>query len=143
MGTKSENTNLASEFYIMSVLHRLGLEPILTLGNKKDIDILLHKNNKIYTIDVKGLKGKTNWPIGNKEKINNLKKQKLKNHMFIFVTFLDKIEDVAVQPEIFVVPLRDVLNLKVYWGKQNQYSIEYRDLKKTNKYRNVRDYFIK
>jgi hypothetical protein len=141
MGRKNENTNLAAEFYIMSMLHRLGLEPILTLGNKKDIDILLHTNNRTYTIDVKGLKGKTNWPIGNKEKINSFRKQKLKNHFFIFITFLGKIRDATITPEIFVVPLSDALNLKVYWGKQDQYSIEYSDLKGSNKYKDAWHYF--
>ena len=35
------NTNLASEFYVMSVLCRLGLEANLTLGNKKAVDIVV------------------------------------------------------------------------------------------------------
>ena len=34
-------TNLASEFYILSVLHRLGVDATLTLGNKKSVDILV------------------------------------------------------------------------------------------------------
>ena len=33
-------TNLASEFFVMSSLHRLGLAANLTLGNKKGIDIV-------------------------------------------------------------------------------------------------------
>jgi hypothetical protein len=33
------NTNLAAEFYVLSILHRLGAEAALTLGNKKAVDI--------------------------------------------------------------------------------------------------------
>jgi len=139
MGQKAENTNMTSEFYIMSILYRIGLEPVLTLGNKKDIDIVLRENNTTYTIDVKGLKGKTNWPIGNSEKIKSLKN--LKDHFFILVTYLNRFNDILIPPEIFVVPARDADTLKVHWGKQDQYSIEYRDIK-NSKYQNAWHYFI-
>jgi hypothetical protein len=59
MGEVSYNTNLASEFYVMSVLYRLGMEPHLTLGNKKSVDIaVLRGPGKALTIDVKGVAGK-------------------------------------------------------------------------------------
>jgi len=32
--TKKYNTNLAAEFHVLSILHRLGLEATLTLGKK-------------------------------------------------------------------------------------------------------------
>ncbi len=35
------NTNLASEFYVLSMLHRLGADASLTLGNKKAVDIIV------------------------------------------------------------------------------------------------------
>lgn len=56
MAVKNENTNLASEFYVMSLLHRLGLEPILTVANKKSIDIFIQKEDSTYySIDVKSV----------------------------------------------------------------------------------------
>lgn len=39
MAKSGYNTNLASEFYILSMLHRLGADAMLTLGNKKSVDI--------------------------------------------------------------------------------------------------------
>jgi hypothetical protein len=33
------NTNLASEFHVLSMLHRRGAEASLTVGNKKSVDI--------------------------------------------------------------------------------------------------------
>jgi hypothetical protein len=49
----------------MSVLYRLGLEPHLTLGNKKSVDIaVLRGPGKALTIDVKGVAGKDTWLVG-------------------------------------------------------------------------------
>ena len=138
MGVKSENTNMASEFYVMSILYRIGVEPVLTLGNKKDIDIVLQRHSETYTIDVKGLKGKTSWFIGNKEKIKSF--AKMKNHYFVFVSYLNKFHDTDSQPEIYIVPAVEVVRLKVNWGSHDQNSIEYRDLKKS-KFLNAWHYF--
>jgi hypothetical protein len=38
---KGYDTNLAAEFYVLSVLHRLGMSATLTLGNKKAVDIVV------------------------------------------------------------------------------------------------------
>ena len=47
------NTNLAAEFYVLSMLHRLGADAALTLGNKKAIDIIVANEGGTITIDVK------------------------------------------------------------------------------------------
>jgi hypothetical protein len=58
------NTNLAAEFHILSILHRLGAEA--TLSNKKSVDIVLtRKAGDAVTIDVKGVSGKYDWPADN------------------------------------------------------------------------------
>ncbi len=43
MGEKSQNTNLASEYYVLSMLYRIGANAYLTLGNKKSVDIIVEK----------------------------------------------------------------------------------------------------
>src|ERR1700677_610119 len=51
---------LAAEFYVLSVLHRLGVDANLTLGNKKSVDIAaVRAAGDAITIDVKGLAGTT------------------------------------------------------------------------------------
>ena len=95
------NTNLASEFYVLSVLYRMGHNASLTLGNKKSVDIIvIPGKGEPITIDVKGLAGKTSWPVDNVdfEKVD-------KNHFLIFVSYLDKITDPLVLPEVYIVPL--------------------------------------
>lgn len=95
---KQINTNLASEFYVMSCLFRLGADAHLTLRNKKAVDILIHRNDReTITIDVKGLQGTTSFPIDNWER-------KDKSHFLIFVSFVNKISVCSVLPEIYIVP---------------------------------------
>jgi hypothetical protein len=92
------NTNLASEFYVLSMLHRLGCDDSLTLGNKKSVDIVLVREaGDVVTIDVKGLAGTTSWPVDNVKK-------KAENHFLVFVSFLGKIGEHTIAPEVYIVP---------------------------------------
>jgi len=98
MGDKGYNTNLAAEFNVLSVLHRLGLDANLTLGNKKSVDIAIVRDaGEAYTIDVKGLAGKTGWPI------DDIRAGK-ERHFLVFVSFLGKISQPEVVPEVYIVP---------------------------------------
>jgi hypothetical protein len=102
------DTNLAAEFYVLSVLHRLGISATLTLGNKKSVDIVItHGAGKATTVDVKGLAGITNWPIDNIREGED-------NHFIVFVSFLDKIGDPAVVPEVYVVPSKRISAPVIY-----------------------------
>jgi hypothetical protein len=96
------NTNLAAEFYVLSVLHRLGAEANLTLGNKKSVDIVVVREaGDAMTVDVKGLAGKTSWPVDNFSVGR-------KNHFGIFVSFLDHISDPTIAPEVYVIRAKDI-----------------------------------
>ena len=99
------DTNLAAEFYVLAVLHRLGMSATITLGNKKAVDIVVARDaGDAVTIDVKWLAGMTNWPV------DNLKLGR-KNHFIAFVTFLGKISDPSVLPEVYIVPSEEVSGL--------------------------------
>lgn len=92
------NTNLAAEFFVLSMLHRLGVDASLTLGNKKSVDIVVVRDSgHVVTIDVKGLAGTTSWPVDNVKKI-------AKDHFFVFVSYLGKISDHTSSAEVYVVP---------------------------------------
>ncbi len=92
------DTNMASEFYVLSTLHRIGKNALLTLGNKKAVDILVEMDGKVLTIDVKGIKDKnSSFPIDNLD-------LSLKNHFVVFVSYLGHITNPLVVPEVHVVP---------------------------------------
>jgi hypothetical protein len=98
MSDKGYNTNLASEFYVLSILHRLGLDAVLTLGNKKSVDLaVVREAGDSVTVDVKGLAGSTGWPVDNV-------KQARPGHYLVFVCYRGKIANVEVWPEVWVIP---------------------------------------
>ncbi len=98
------NTNLASEFYVLSMMHRKGIEANLTLGNKKAVDIVIEKERQTLTIDVKGLAAKnSSWPV------DNYKREK--DHYLVLVCFMGKIENESELPEVYIVPSMHVERL--------------------------------
>ena len=65
------NTNLAAEFYVLSMLHRLGADAALTLGNKKGVDIMVARAaGEAVTVEVKGSAKGYDWPAGNIQSAN-------------------------------------------------------------------------
>ena len=59
--SETQNTNLASEFYITYLLFRLGYNVTITLGHTKEIDLIVtDAEGRKVSIDVTGLVGKTN-----------------------------------------------------------------------------------
>lgn len=102
MSEAKYNTNLAAEFHVLSMLHRLGAIASLTLGNKKAIDIAVVTGlGMSMTIDVKGLAGTTSWPVDN-VKSNN------PNHFLAFVCFNKRIHDTTTIPDVWIVPVAKV-----------------------------------
>jgi hypothetical protein len=98
MSEKGYNTNLAAEFYVLSVLHRLGTDAVLTLGNKKSVDIaVVRAAGDSITVDVKGLAGTTAWPVDNV-------KEPRAGHFLVFVCYGGKISNTEVLPEVWVIP---------------------------------------
>jgi len=96
MGEKGQNTNLAAEFHVLSMLYRIGAEANLTLGNKKAVDIVVLKGDRVLTADVKGLKGVTNFPIDGWKK-------KERSHFLVFVAFHGRMDDPQSIPEVYIV----------------------------------------
>jgi hypothetical protein len=121
------NTNLASEFYVLSMLHRLGCDASLTLGNKKSVDIVVvRETGEVITIDVKGLAGKTSWPVDNVKK-------KAHDHFLIFVSFLGKIADHAATPEVYVVPSKRLAALVYHSPNGKRHVLQLSRMRKEGK----------
>src|SRR5437763_4283695 len=87
------NTNLASEFYVLSMLYRLGLDASLTLGNKKSVDIsVVLGPGRVVTVDVKAVKAKMDWLMGGVPESPKL------NHFVVLVSYEDKFSDTSEVP---------------------------------------------
>ena len=92
-------TNLASEFYALSVLHRLGADATLTLGNKKAVDIVVvRREGQLITVDVKGVASKSDWPA------DNVSATPKTGHFLVLVSYEGRFADVTQLPSVWVVP---------------------------------------
>ena len=97
-GTKY-NANLASEFWVLAALYRLGVDAQLTLGNKKGVDIIIpHPTQKMITIEVKSLAKKYDWHADNIRIFDD------PSHFYIFLCFDGEISDPRVSPSVWIIP---------------------------------------
>ena len=120
---KNLNPNLTSEYFVASQLLRLGYVVTITLGQTKEIDLLVaNPDGRTRTIDVKGLKDTTNWPL--KPKLRR------EEHFFVLVNYRGKLTDPSFMPEVFVVPSLEIETLLSPWsGKPEVTCVEYRKIK--------------
>lgn len=102
------HTNLASEFHVLSCLHRLGLAANLTLGNRKGVDIVVVREaGNAVTVEVKGLAGKYEWPA------ENLSSSTPDSHFVVLVSYEGAISDVEMPPpSVWVIPFPEVERFK-------------------------------
>jgi hypothetical protein len=99
-------TNLASEFFVLSALYRLGLQANLTLGNKKGVDIVVACGpGRAFTIEVKAVAGKHDWLVG------KLGVEPREHHFVVLVCYEDSFSDPESQPSVWVFPHEDVVPL--------------------------------
>lgn len=108
-------TNLAAEFYVLSCLHRVGIEAYLTLANKKACDIVaIREDRTSVSVEVKAVAGRFDWRAGNLETLNP------GSHFVALVCFNDEIADTTKAPSVWVMPFRDVQPLmRSYSGTRN------------------------
>ncbi len=101
------DTNLASEFYILSCLHRRGLTANLTLGNKKGVDVVVVRaSGDAVTVEVKGGAKKYEWPANN---LVNQKPVKKELHFVAFVSFEGRIDNPEMPPpRVWIVPFPEL-----------------------------------
>jgi hypothetical protein len=99
-GDSNYNTNLASEYLMMSLLCRAGKDSYLSLGNKKGVDIIV-KTDKgaICVVEVKGVNKNNDWMIGNSGILPSLP-----NMFYALVGFEGYISDVNAPSKFYLIP---------------------------------------
>ena len=94
------NTNLASEYLMMSLLNRVGKEAYLSLGNKKGVDIIVKtQKGSICIVEVKGVDKRNDWIIGNHGKMPSSP-----NLLYALVCFHGKINDLNAVADFWMIP---------------------------------------
>lgn len=100
------NTNLASEYLMMSLLSRAGKDAYLSLGNKKGVDIVVTTPKGGYVIiEVKGVNENMDWMIGNSGRMPSAP-----NMFYALIGFDGKIQDVNSPAKFYLIP-SELLNV--------------------------------
>jgi hypothetical protein len=100
------STNLASEFFVLSVLYRLGLAANLTLGNKKGVDIVVACGpGRAITIEVKAVAGKNDWLVG------KLGLEPRDHHYVVLVSYEAKFSDPDESPKVWIFAHDEIVPL--------------------------------
>jgi len=96
----SYNTNLASEYLMMSLLCRAGKDAYLSLGNKKGVDIVITSKLGGYVLlEVKGVNENMDWMIGNTGILPTAP-----NLFYALVGFESQIRDVNHPAKYYIIP---------------------------------------
>lgn len=113
MSATGHATGMAGEFHAMEILHRLGHQPALTLGNAKTIDILSRSpSGRIYEISVKAIRGGGKWGIGKEDYAHY--------ENLIFMLFWYKnFSDISTHPETWIIPANEAEKIKRPWHAQS------------------------
>lgn len=107
----SYDTGSASEFLVLSILFRLGVNAFISLGNKKAIDIIVKaKNGFSITVDVKSVRDYSSVPI------NNVKVET--NHFIVVVIYKKKFSDPTISPDFYIIPSADIPSLRSTFSKE-------------------------
>ena len=127
METKNKgfDTGIASEYLVLSMLYRLGIDAYMTLGNKKSVDIWIKNDDgSDISIDVKSVRAFDSVPVGNVVAKDN--------HYVVFVIYNNKLEDVLTLPEFYIVPSKYVVENRTKYDLKDggkTYNIFKKDIK--------------
>jgi len=96
----SYNTNLASEYLMMSLLCRAGKEAYLSLGNKKGVDVIVRTAaGSIAVVEVKGVNKANDWLICSQGSL-----PVAPNLFYALVCFQGKISELTAAADIWLIP---------------------------------------
>jgi hypothetical protein len=102
-------TGMAGEFFVMERLFRAGHEPALTLGNAKNVDILVATHSgPIRKISVKAVQGGGKWPVGKSDYSSSY------DLIFVFLRY-KSFGDLITDPDVWVMPATHVQARKQKW----------------------------
>jgi len=91
----AKHLELASKFYVLSMLHRLGADAALTFTQSDNVDItIVHESGRALTVDVKTLTGPMEWPV--------VDFRARASHYLAFVWYPNA-RDPNVQPAVYIV----------------------------------------
>ena len=90
--------DLAAKFFVLSVLHRMGLEATLTFSQEDDVDItIVQGSGRALTVDVKTLTGTKEWRVV---------PFRARDHHYLVFVWYPATGDPGIQPTVYIVASR-------------------------------------
>ncbi|MBX9784443.1 MAG: hypothetical protein K2X48_14230 [Chitinophagaceae bacterium] len=123
-------TGIASEFYVAGELSRMGFNVTFTFGNTKSMDLIVEKDDKLLSIQVKGIQRTKSicW---------NLDKTKIRNNV-IYVLVNLHVDNITTKPDFFVLTAKQAKALfknSIKEGEKRAY-LDYKSIKDNPVYKN-------
>ena len=92
---RTKHLELASRFYVLSILHRLGADATFTFSQTDNVDItVVLESGSVLTVDIKTLTGPMEWRVADFSARGN--------HFVAFVWYPDSVEP-NVPPTVYIV----------------------------------------
>jgi hypothetical protein len=93
------NTHLAGKYYVLSALHRIGIDAHLTPGKEKACDIVaIRKDQTLVTVEVKAFADSYDWRADILDTVSP------GSHNLAIVCFDGNIKDTTKSPTVWIVP---------------------------------------
>jgi len=104
---EAKHLDFAAKFFVLSVLHRLGVEATLTFSQNDNVDVtIVQESGRALTIDIKTLTGSKEWRIA---------PFRARDHHYLVFVWYPPTSDPTIQPSAYIVAserLRKLLNRK-------------------------------
>jgi hypothetical protein len=104
---QAKHLDLAARFFVLSVLHRMGLEATLTFSQDDNVDItIVQESGRALTVDVKTLTGTKEWHIV---------PFRARDHHYLVFVWYPTTSNPSIQPSVYIIAserLHKLLNRK-------------------------------
>lgn len=92
---QAKHLDMAAKFFVLSVLHRLGLEATLTFSQNDNVDItIVQESGRALTVDVKTLSGSKEWHVA---------PFRARDHHYVVFVWYPTTTDPSVLPTAYIV----------------------------------------
>lgn len=92
---QAKHLDLAAKFFVLSVLHRMGVEATFTFSQNDNVDItIVQESGRALTVDVKTLTGAKEWRIA---------PFRARDHHYVVFVWYPTTSDPSIQPTAYIV----------------------------------------
>jgi hypothetical protein len=92
---QAKHLDWAAKFFVVSVLHRMGVEATVSLSQTDNVDItVIQESGRVLTLDVKTLSGTKQWIVA---------PFRARNHHFMVFVWYPSNGKPSAQPKVYVV----------------------------------------